>query len=163
SGGVGGGRDQAADPKRMRRSGRALRVLSSPPYRGGVMSWKREVLGILAALSVAASAAAAAPSNPPLGVRADTSVPGQVTLTWLPVTGATSYKIYRKVDPLIQLVAIPPNPPQWLFIVPVSAVATVTDATYTDTGLPPLVRQFYVVTAANDDGESPLGLLATPL
>jgi microsomal dipeptidase-like Zn-dependent dipeptidase len=127
------------------------------------MPWKREVLGILAALSVAASAAAAAPSNPPLGVRADTSVPGQVTLTWLPVTGATSYKIYRKVDPLIQLVAIPPSPPQWQFLVPVSAVATVTGTTYTDTGLPALVRQFYVVTAANDDGESPLGVLATPL
>jgi microsomal dipeptidase-like Zn-dependent dipeptidase len=127
------------------------------------MAWKREVLGILAAVSVAASATAAAPPNPPLGVRADTSVPGQVTLTWLPVTGATSYKIYRKVDPLIQLVVIPPNPPQWQFIVPVSAVVTVTDPTYTDTGLPPLVRQFYVVTAANADGESPLGLLATQL
>src|SRR5262249_53789425 len=53
-----------------------------------------------------------------------------------------------------------PGPPMWQFIVPVSPVATVTDTSFTDTGLPPLVRQFYVVTAANDDGESPLGLLA---
>jgi hypothetical protein len=45
----------------------------------------------------------------------------------------------------------------------VSSLVTVTDPTYTDTGLPPLVRQFYVVTAANDDGESPLGVLATQL
>ena len=41
-----------------------------------------------------------------------------------------------------------------------SPVATVTGTSYADTGLPPLVRQFYVVTAVNADGESPLGLLA---
>jgi len=98
---------------------------------------------------------------PPLGLQADTSVPGQVTLTWLPASGATSYKVYRRVDPLIVLVGAPP---QWIFLAPpVTPVATVTDTTFTDTNLPPLVRQFYVVTAANDDGESPLGLLAIQL
>jgi hypothetical protein len=53
----------------------------------------------LAATCLASSAAAGPPANPPLGVSADTSVPGQVTLTWMAVTGADSYRIYRKVDP----------------------------------------------------------------
>jgi microsomal dipeptidase-like Zn-dependent dipeptidase len=117
----------------------------------------RVVLGLLAATFVAGSAVAAPPSIP-AGLSADTSVPGQVTLTWSPASGADSYRIYRRVDPLIHLV--PSIPPQYQFIVPVSPVATATGPSYTDTGLPPLVRQFYVVTAVNADGESPLGLLA---
>jgi microsomal dipeptidase-like Zn-dependent dipeptidase len=125
------------------------------------MVWRRGFLGLLAAICLASNAAAAPPANPPLGASADTSVPGQVTLTWLAVTGADAYRIYRKVDPLIQFVFIPPAPPQWQFIVPVSPVATATGLSYTDTGLPPLMRQFYVVTAVNDDGESPLGVLVT--
>jgi microsomal dipeptidase-like Zn-dependent dipeptidase len=121
------------------------------------MSWKCLVFLLLAATCIAGSAAAAPPATP-LGLNADTSVPGQVTLTWLPASGADSYRVYRKVDPLIQLV--PTIPPQWQFIVPVSPVASVTDPSHIDTGLPPLVRQFYVVTAVNVDGESPLGALA---
>jgi microsomal dipeptidase-like Zn-dependent dipeptidase len=111
---------------------------------------------LVAALSASAWAA---PPAAPTGLQANVSLPLQVTLTWNAAPAATSYRIYRSVDPLLEL---SPFPPRWSFVGTPSPIAVVTGTGYTDVGLPPLVRQFYVVTAVNADGESPLPLVPPP-
>jgi microsomal dipeptidase-like Zn-dependent dipeptidase len=111
-------------------------------------------IGLVLLVGLVGRVAAAAPPGNPTGLAPDTSIPGQVTLIWTAATGATGYRIYRQPDPLIEFLTFP-TPSHWQFIAPVAPVATVTTGTtYVDTGLPTLVRQFYVVTALNDDGES---------
>ncbi len=97
------------------------------------------------------SLALAAPPPPVTGFSAWASAPGQVSLTWAPSPGATSYRVYRSFD---QVLSLRPIPPSW--ILDPSAVLTATPTTndHLDTGLPPLVRQYYAVSAVNADGES---------
>ena len=94
--------------------------------------------------------AAAAPPPPVGGLTASATVPGQIALAWTPSAGATGYRVYRHEDFLLTL-QFPPT-----FVLGPNAVLVASPATagYVDTGLPPLVRQFYAVTAVNADGES---------
>lgn len=112
----------------------------------------------LLALMAAAPAAIAAPPPSPAGVQGDTSVPGQVTLTWSPSAGATSYLVYRSVDPLLALRAFSLSW-QWAGGAAPAPIASVAGPPFVDSGLPPLVRQYYVVTAVNAEGESGFGIL----
>ena len=110
---------------------------------------------VLASLLVVPAAAVASAPDSPSQVQGDTSVPGQVTLSWSPSAGATGYRVYRSVDPLLTFSVFPlPGAWRWVGSVPPAPVVTVSGPPFVDAGLPPLVRQYYVVTAVNDDGES---------
>jgi microsomal dipeptidase-like Zn-dependent dipeptidase len=114
---------------------------------------------LVAALSFVPVVSSGAPPSAPEAVRGDTSLAGQVTLTWNPSAGATAYRVYRGVDFMLQFGGSG-YLPSWQWIAPQPApIATVTDPPYVDAGLPPLVRQYYVVTAVNADGESSLGFV----
>ena len=119
----------------------------------------RRVTAVLQVLVVVlpAAAMAAAPPSPSL-VQGDTSVAGQVTLSWSPAAGATGYRVYRSVDPLLAYVPLAFGW-RWAAAAPPAPVAVVSAPPFVDPGLPPLIRQYYVVTAVNDDGESGLGFL----
>jgi microsomal dipeptidase-like Zn-dependent dipeptidase len=114
----------------------------------------RFLTAVLTVAFLVPSVAVAAAPDPPSGVRGDTSMPGHVTLTWRPSVGATGYRIYRSVDPLLTLAGFPFPTWQWAGSSAPPPVATVSGPPFVDAGLPGLVRQFYVVTAVNHDGES---------
>jgi microsomal dipeptidase-like Zn-dependent dipeptidase len=113
----------------------------------------RFLTAVLAGALLVPSTILAAP-DPPSVVSGDTSTPGQVTLTWTPSVGATGYRIYRSVDPLLKLAGFPIPVWQWVGSSAPAPIATVSGPPFVDAGLPGLVRQFYVVTAVNGDGES---------
>lgn len=99
-------------------------------------------------------------SAPPavMGLAATTPSPGAVFLTWAPVPGATSYRIYKSHDPLLYM----PPPSFAPAILPGHpAVDEVSGTTYPDVQVTPLTRYFYVVTAVNADGESPIHLVGS--
>ena len=101
--------------------------------------------------------AAAAPPAPVSSLVATTPSPGTVVLSWPAVADATSYRIYRDEDLPVTLAGL-----SWILApnaVRIDDPGTpITTPGFTDSGRPPLVRQFYVVTAVNADGESNLGL-----
>jgi microsomal dipeptidase-like Zn-dependent dipeptidase len=102
----------------------------------------------------AGALAFAAPPPPVTGLTASATVPGQVALAWTPSAGATSYRVYRSFD---QVLSFLPVPPAWTLDPSAVLTATVTAPNHIDFGLPPLVRQYYAVSAVNADGESTFG------
>jgi microsomal dipeptidase-like Zn-dependent dipeptidase len=124
------------------------------------MTKRAGVVVLGASLGLAGSSVWAGVPAAPTSLRGDTSVPGEVALSWDASSGADSYNVYRSVDPLLRFRALPPA---WEFVGAFTPIATnVSSPTYTDSGLPPLVRQFYVVTAVNGEGESPLSFSILP-
>ena len=72
---------------------------------------------------------------------------GVVTLDWEPVPDATSYFVYRSDDPsLLELLAVPP-------------LVEIETPPWTDDAVPGPIA-YYRVTAANTEGEGPLGNFA---
>ena len=82
----------------------------------------------------------------PVTVLASSGAPGQATVNWAPVAGASEYRVYRGVDP-VTVTQI--SPPLEVLSNNATLVATVTDTALQDNGLPALVRQFYAVVAVN--------------
>jgi len=116
----------------------------------------RSLTPVMLAVSLSlAFPAAAAPPAAPGNLSASPTAPGQVTLSWSPSAGATGYRVYRNVDDVVAFAY-----PITFRIVPgTPIVATPTATALVDAGLPPLVRQFYAVTAVNADGESSVSLV----
>ena len=124
---------------------------------------KRAAVAVLgASLGLAGSSVWASAPTAPTGLRGDTSVPGQVTLSWDASVGADSYNVYRSVDWPLERGTSGPFPP-WVVAGGATLVTSGAQPPYTDSGLPPLVRQFYVVTAVNGEGESPLPFVTRPV
>jgi len=106
-------------------------------------------------------------SAPPavMGLTATTPSPGAVYLNWAQVPGATKYRIYKSHDPLLYL----PPPTFVPAVLPLNPNITVdelvgtTNTTYPDVQVTPLTRYFYVVTAVNADGESPIDLVGSAI
>src|SRR5689334_9915949 len=97
---------------------------------------------------------AAAPPPTPHSLTVRGTAPGEVTVSWQASAGATRYEVYADVDGLITVASVIPIV---LAVAPTAHhVATVAapGTTTVETGLPGLVRRFYAVVAANDDGES---------
>jgi len=90
-----------------------------------------------------------APSAPG-ALSATASAPGQVTLTWSAAAGATSYHVYRGVEPQVTIAL----PFTWVLRGGLTPVATVSGTSFVDSGRDTLVRYYYAVTAVNADGES---------
>ena len=83
--------------------------------------------------------------DPPASATAESTGPGQVSVSWAPVPGAAEYRVFRDVDPVTVVQTLPPGD---VLTSNARLVATVTGTSWVDTGLPPLVRQFYAVIAA---------------
>jgi microsomal dipeptidase-like Zn-dependent dipeptidase len=116
---------------------------------------KAVAVGFVVVAGLCGDARAAAPPAV-TGLTATTPGPGQVLLDWDPSPGATSYRVYRSHDPLLTL-----QPPLFLPAL-VSGAPTPFESfatAFPELGLTPLTRYFYVVTAVNDDGESPVSFL----
>ncbi len=72
---------------------------------------------------------------------------GQVTLTWSPISAATSYNVKRASDPNTNG--------------PFAIIANTTSTTFTDTGVTNGTTYYYVVSALNTGGESPNSAVVT--
>jgi hypothetical protein len=92
-----------------------------------------------------------APPSAPTGTKA-TSGDNQVTITWNAVTGATSYTLYWSNSPGVSKAT--PN-----------KISTLYDNSYTHTGLTNGTPYYYVITASDTCGESPVSneASATPV
>src|SRR5687767_11515542 len=120
------------------------------PRRGPFpMSVVARVL-VLAVLLVTSASASFDPPASPGGLSASASAPGQVTLTWSGVDGATGYRIYRGLEPQVTV----DDDGKWSIAGDATPLATVSGTSHADNGLATLVRYYYAVTALNGDGES---------
>jgi uncharacterized repeat protein (TIGR01451 family) len=86
---------------------------------------------------------------PPAWVSGDPNAPAQVAVSWAPVFGAAEYRVYRDVDPVATAIFLPPSTFMTALTGNARLVATVSGTSFVDTGLPPLVRQYYAVVAVN--------------
>lgn len=84
--------------------------------------------------------------HPPAFLSLDANAPGQAALSWPTVPGAAEYRIFRDVDPVTVFQVSPPGD---VLTSNAHLVGTVAGTSFVDTGLPPLVRQFYTVVAVN--------------
>jgi uncharacterized repeat protein (TIGR01451 family) len=82
----------------------------------------------------------------PAFVNAEPDAPGRVVVSWPAVPGAAEYRLFRDVDPVTTFQVLPAGN---VLTGNAALVGTVTGTSFVDTGLPPLVRQFYAVVAAN--------------
>lgn len=102
---------------------------------------------VLVAASIVVSADA--PSAPG-GFSASATAPGQVTLTWSAAGAATTYNLYRGLEPQVTR----GGSGTWSLAPAATRVATVSGTSHVDSNLATLVRYYYAVTAVNGDGES---------
>ena len=84
----------------------------------------------------------------PGGLSVSTSTPGQVTLAWPAVEGASEYRIYRGFGPQVRV-----DDESWS-LTGGSPFATVQSTSFTDVAVAQLVRYYYAVTAVKDGVES---------
>ncbi|MEO6236680.1 MAG: hypothetical protein ABIQ52_06740 [Vicinamibacterales bacterium] len=111
----------------------------------------RAGLCVLAVIGLVRPAAAASPAAPAHFVVRGTA-PGTVTATWDAASGATEYRVYADVDPILTLITV--IPVKLGLGANAQLLTTVSGTTAVESGLPALVRRHYAVIAVNSDGES---------
>ena len=125
--------------------GTSLDLLVNLPF--GVHTITLEVIDARSGVGTDTVTIAVGPTvlNPPASAAAESTGAGQVSVSWAAVPGSTEYRVFRDADP----VTVVQTGTGDVLTSNARLVATVTGTSWIDTGLPPLVRQFYAVIAAN--------------
>jgi microsomal dipeptidase-like Zn-dependent dipeptidase len=110
----------------------------------------RCVVGVFFGLLLVIPLTVSADAPPAPGhLSAASAAPGQVTLSWPGVAGASEYRVYRGLEPQVRV-----DGDTWSRTEANPPVAVTASTSFTDTGLSQLVRYYYTVTAVKDGVES---------